>query len=166
MRRVAGLVVLAAAALAQATWAPRLEVGGAFPNLVLVAVVALSWTVGTRTAMVWAVAGGLLLDLTSSGSIGPHALALLPGVYVIGFWKRNLERANALHVALTAALCTVLYSGALVLTDNLLGAPLPGTRVVVQLTFAAVMYNGLLMLLAAVLVRRLQTLDPAEAQTT
>lgn len=166
MRRAAGAVALAAASLAQATWAPSLEVGGAFPNLVLLVVVALSWTVGTRTAMVWAVAGGLLLDLTSSGSIGPHALALLPGVYVIGFWIRNLEHANALHVALSAAACTVLYSSLLVLTDNLLGAPLPGIRVAAQLTFAAAIYNAVLMPFAVALVRRLQTLAGAAPQAT
>ncbi len=158
--------MLAAAALAQATWAPWLEVGGAFPNLVLLAVVATSWTAGTRTAMVWAVAGGLLLDLTSSGSIGPHALALLPGVYVIGFWIRNLEHANALHVVLTAALCTVLYSLALVLTDNLLGAPLPEPRLFAQLALAAAIYNAVLMPFAVVVVRRFQILVRAVPQAT
>jgi len=86
------VALLAAAALAQVTWAPRFEVGGAFPNLVLLAVVAVTWTLGARSALVWACVGGLLLDLTASGPIGPHALALLPGVYVIasGFETWNV----------------------------------------------------------------------------
>lgn len=158
MRRAAGLALMVAAALAQATWAPRLEVGGVFPNLVLLSVVALTWTLGTRPALVWAVVGGLLLDLTSSGPVGPHALAFLPGVYVIGFWIRNLEQPNALHIALTAVVCTVLYSVVLVLTYNLLGAPLPPFGAAAQLTFAAATYNAVLMPFAFELLRRLQSL--------
>lgn len=158
-----GLALMAGAALAQATWAPRLEVSSAFPNLVLLAAVALSWTLGTRSAMAWAVVGGLLLDLTSSGPVGPHALALLPGIYVIGFWIRNLEHLNPLHVAVSAAVCTVLYSAALVLTDELLGIPLPSLGTAVQLTFAAAIYNALLAPFAFELVRRLQTFGRAGA---
>ena len=159
-----GLAVMAGAAMAQATWAPRLEVGGAFPNLVLLTVVALSWTLGTRPAMLWALVGGLLLDLTSAGPVGPHALALLPGVYVIGFWIRNLERLNPVHVALSAAVCTLLYSIVLVLTDELLSTPLPALDTAVQLTFAAAIYNALLGPVAFELVRRLQTLVRAGPQ--
>lgn len=166
MRRVAGLSLMAAAALAQATWAPRLEVGGAFPNLVLVAVVALAWTVGSRAALLWAVVGGLLLDLTSSGPVGPHALALLPGAYLIGFWIRSLERPNAVNVALTGAVCTVVYSVVLVLTEELLGAPSLTLASAVELTLAAAIYNAVIAPLAFELVRRLHSLARAAPQPT
>jgi rod shape-determining protein MreD len=157
---------MSATALAQATWAPRFEAGGAFPNLVLLAIVALTWTLGTRSALVWAVVGGLLLDLTSSGPVGPHALALLPGVYVIGFWIRNLEHPNALHVALTAVVCTVIYAAVLVLTGDLLGTPPPAPGAAIQLTLAAALYNAVLMPFAFELVRRLQSLVRATPQAT
>lgn len=166
MRQVAGAGLMAAAALAQATWAPRFEVGGAFPNLVLLGVVALAWTLGTRSALVWAVAGGVLLDLTASGPVGPHALALLPGVYLVGFWIRNLEQPNALHVALTAALCTVVYSSVLVLSGERLDAPTPPLGVAAHLTLAAAAYNAALMPIAFELVRRLQTLTRSGPQPT
>lgn len=144
MRRAVGAALLAAAALIQVTWAPRFEVGGAFPNLVLVAVVAVAWTSGPRVGMVWASIGGILLDLTAAGPIGPHALALLPGAYLIGFWTRILEQPNFLHVALTAALATALYSVVLVLTGEMLGMPVPPLGVAVHLGFAAAVYNALL----------------------
>lgn len=166
MRRAFGAMLLVAAALAQVTWAPRLEVGGAFPNLVLLAVVAVTWTLGARSGLVWACVGGVLLDLTAPGPIGPHALALLPGVYVISFWIRNLEHPNALHVALGAALTTALYSASLVLTDNLVGMPVPSFGVAAQLAFAAAVYNALLMPIAIELVRRLQTLVRLGPQPT
>ncbi len=164
MRRVAGLVLMVAAALAQATWAPRLEVGGAFPNVVLLVVVATCWTLGPRAALAWAMVGGLLLDLTAAGSIGPHALALLPGVYVIGFWIRNLEHAGALHVALTCAFSTVIYSIVLLLVGGLLGTPLPMFGAAVQLTLASAIYNGLLMPFALELARRLHTVTGGAPQ--
>lgn len=156
MRRVAGAALLAAAALAQVTWAPRFEIAGAFPNLVLLAVVATTWTLGPRSGMVWACVGGVLLDLTSSGPIGPHALALLPGVYVIGFWTRNVEQATVVHVALTAAVSTLLYSAVLVLAADLLGLPVPPAGVVAQLALTAAVYNAVLMPFAFELLRRFQ----------
>ena len=159
-------MLLVTAALAQVTWAPRLEVGGAFPNLVLLAVVAVTWTLGARSGLVWACVGGVLLDLTAPGPIGPHALALLAGVYVISFWIRNLEHPNALHVALSAALTTAVYSALLVLTDNLVGMPAPTFGVAAQLAFAAAVYNALLMPIAIELVRRLQTLVRLGPQPT
>ena len=156
MRRAAGAALLAVAALAQVTWAPRFEIGGAFPNLVLLAVVATTWTLGPRSGMVWACVGGVLLDLTSSGPVGPHALALLPGVYVIGFLTRNVEQATTVHVALTAGLTTLLYSVVLVLAADLLGLPVPAAGVVVQLALTAAVYNAALMPFAFEVLRRFQ----------
>ncbi len=165
MRRVAAAALMAAAALAQVTWAPRFEVGGAFPNLVLLAVVGVTWTLGARAGMVWACVGGGLLDLTSSGAIGRHALALLAGAYLVGLWTRDLERATAVHVALTAALTTLVYSAVLVVTAGLLGQPAPELGVALQLALAAAVYNGLLMPFAMVLLRRLQALTRATPAT-
>jgi len=155
---------MAAAALAQVTWAPKFEVGGAFLNLVLLAVVGVTWTLGARAGMIWACVGGVLLDLTSSGAVGAHALALLAGAYLVGFWTRNLEHATAVHVALTAAVSTVLYSAVLVLTAGLLGQPVPEPGVAIQLTLAAAVYNALLMPFEMELLRRLQALTRSAPQ--
>ena len=165
MKRIAGALLLLAAALVQVTWAPRIDIAGAFPNLVLLAVGGLAWTSGVRTALVWACAGGLLLDLASPGPLGPHAIGLLAGVYVTGFWARNLDRQNALHPAVTAAVSTVLYSLILVLADDLLGLPAPPPALAAQLTVAASIYNALLMPLAVIVVRRLQGTAFAEPAT-
>ncbi len=164
MNRAAGAALMAAAALAQVTWAPKFEVGGAFPNLVLLAVVGVTWTLGARAGMIWACVGGVLLDLTSSGAVGAHALALLAGAYLVGFWTRNLEHATAVHVALTAAVSTVLYSAVLVLTAGLLGQPVPEPGVAIQLTLAAAVYNALLMPFEMELLRRLQALTRSAPQ--
>jgi rod shape-determining protein MreD len=158
MKRLIGGLLMLAAALVQVTWASRVEVAGAFPNLVLLAVIALTWTAGVRNGLVWACVGGLLLDLTAPGPLGPHALALLAGAYVSGFWARNLDRENPVHPAVAAAASTVLYSMILVGADDLLGLPVPPMRLAIQLTVAASVYNALLMPLAVTLIRRLHAL--------
>ncbi len=158
MKRLIGGLLMLSAVLVQVTWASRLEVAGAFPNLVLLAVIALTWTAGVRSGLVWACVGGLLLDLTAPGPLGPHALALLAGAYATGFWARNLDRESPIHPALAAGVSTVLYSLILVGADGLLGLPVPPMRLAIQLTVAASIYNALLMPLAAVSLRRLHAL--------
>lgn len=152
-----------AAALVQVTWAPRVEIAGAFPNLVLLAVIGLTWTHGVRAGMAWACVGGLLLDLTAPGPLGPHALALLACAYVTGFWARNLERESLVHPAMAAAVCSALYAVLLLAADDTLGLPVPALPFAVQLTVAACIYNALLMPPALAVLRRLSMPAPAGA---
>ncbi|TMC87026.1 MAG: rod shape-determining protein MreD, partial [Chloroflexi bacterium] len=91
MMRLLGFAAFLAAALLQVTWAPGLAIWGAYPNLVLLMMVVITWRNGARAGMFWACWGGVLLDLTGPGPIGPHALALLAGAYVSGFWTRNVD---------------------------------------------------------------------------
>jgi rod shape-determining protein MreD len=166
VRRIAALGVILALALVQVTWAPRLSIAGAFPNLVLVAVVGITWMQGVRAGLVWACIGGVLLDLTASGPIGPHALALLTAAYATSLWARNLERPNALHAALTACMGTVAYSVTLVLTDGLLGMPAMDAAAVARLTIAAAIYNAVLAPFALEFMRRLRALVRDAPQPT
>jgi len=157
MRRVAGLGVMVALALVQVTWAPHASVAGAFPNLVLIAVVAITWTRGVRAGLAWACVGGVLLDLTASGAIGPHALALLTCAFATSLWASNFERPNALHAALTAAAGTLAYSLTLFVIGGFLGNPVMDPGLVVRVTMAAAAYNAVLAPLALDLLRRLRT---------
>jgi rod shape-determining protein MreD len=154
MKRALGAALMLAAALIQVTWAPRLEVFGAFPNLVLLAVVALTWTRGVRAGLLWACIGGVLLDLTAAGPVGPHAIGLLTGAYLTGFWTRNLERQRAIDVALAAFVSTAAYSFVLVASDDTLGLPVPPLAVALELTLAACAYNAILMPAALALLRK------------
>jgi rod shape-determining protein MreD len=142
--RAAAAAAVVAAALLQVTIASRFEVGGVLPNLVLVAVVVIAWTLGPRTGLVLACAGGLLLDLGTAGPVGPHALALLGGPYLIGWLSRRVQPPSAVVVAVTAAPATLLYSVVL------FGLQVPPIEML-----AAATYNTVLVLFAFVLVRSL-----------
>ena len=155
MKRLGVAALLLATVLVQVTWAPRITVAGAFPNLALVAVIAITWTAGLRQGMVWACVAGLMLDLTSDGPLGPHAVALLAGAYLTGFWIRNLDRESLLHPVVAAAVSTAVYSLVLVVADNVLGLPVPPLGIALQLIVAASIYNAALMPIALGLVRKL-----------
>jgi rod shape-determining protein MreD len=157
VKRLGIATLLLATVLVQVTWAPRITVAGAFPNLALVAVIAITWTAGVRSGMAWACVAGLMLDLTSDGPLGPHAVALLAGAYLTGFWVRNLDRESVLHPIVAAAASTAVYSLVLVLADNLLRLPVPALGTTLQLIVAASVYNAALMPVALVLGRRLHT---------
>lgn len=130
--------------LVQVTWAPHLQLYGAFPNLVLTAVVCMTWVRGPRVGLVWACVGGLLLDLTAPGPLGPHALALLVGAYAVGFWVRNVSSASLIQPAVAAATASALYSLVLIAADDMLGLPLPPLGLAFQLAAAACVYNAVL----------------------
>jgi rod shape-determining protein MreD len=139
-----------------------MTVAGAFPNLALVAVIAITWTGGVRSGLAWACIAGLMLDLTAAGPLGPHAVALLAGAYLTGFWNRNFDRESLLQPVFAAALSTALYSLVLVAADDTLGLPVPPIGVAVQLMVAASVYNALVMPFALALLRS-QAPTPREA---
>ena len=151
----AALLMLAAAML-QVTWAPALSVHGAFPNLVLVLVTVITWTRGQRAGLLWACAGGLLLDLTAPGPLGPHALALLAGAYVSGFWVRNVDPYEPAHPLIATAVSTAIYSAVLVGADDLLNLPVPAPALVLELAVAAAVYNSVLVLPIILVAKRLR----------
>jgi rod shape-determining protein MreD len=155
VKRLGIAALMLATVLIQVTWAPRLSVAGVFPNLALVAVIAVTWTAGVRAGMVWACVAGLMLDLTAPGPLGPHALALLAGAYLTGFWIRNLDRESVLHPVLAAGASTAVYSLILIATDDTLGLPVPPVGVALQLVVAACVYNAVLMPFVLVVVRKL-----------
>jgi rod shape-determining protein MreD len=154
MTRLVGFGLLLGAALVQVTWAPKLGVFGAFPNIVLVAVVCIAWNSGTRAGLAWACVGGILLDLTAPGPLGPHALALLAGAYITGTWSRSADHASMLQPALASVVSTALYSAVLVGADDTLGLPVPPLRVAIELAGAAALYNAVLVIPALLLMRR------------
>ena len=165
MKRLAGAALMLATILAQVTWAPRLTIAGVFPNLALVAVIATTWTGGVRVGMAWACVAGLMLDLTAPGPFGPHAVALLAGAYLTGFWIRNVDPDSVLHPMLAVAASSAAYSIILVAADDTLGLPVPPLGVALQLVLAASIYNAVLMPVALVFLRRRQAAPAIRASS-
>jgi rod shape-determining protein MreD len=165
MKRLAVAAVLLATTMVQVTWAPRLTIAGVFPNLALVAVIAITWTGGVRAGMAWACVAGIMLDLTAPGPFGPHAVALIVGAYVTGFWTRNVDPESVLHPMLAVAASSAAYSIILVAADDTLGLPVPPLGVALQLLVAASIYNAVLMPVALLILRRRQAAPAIRASS-
>jgi rod shape-determining protein MreD len=165
MKRLAVAAVLLATILVQVTWAPRLTIAGVFPNLALVAVIAVTWTGGVKAGMAWACVAGIMLDLTAPGPLGPHAMALMVGAYLTGFWIRNVDPESVLHPMLAVAASSAAYSIVLVAADDTLGLPVPPLGVALQLLVAASIYNAVLMPVALLFLRRRQAAPAIRASS-
>lgn len=70
-------VLVVAAALLQAAWVAKVSLWGAQPNLVLVVVVGWSLLRAGREGLLWAMVGGVMLDLFSAAPLGTFTVALL-----------------------------------------------------------------------------------------
>lgn len=95
------VIAFGAAALVQVALLPALKIGGVAPNLILDIVVAQALLQGTRAALVWALIGGLWLDLLSGGPFGMYTLGLLAAAWVTGIGGRTVYRN---HLLLTIAM--------------------------------------------------------------
>jgi rod shape-determining protein MreD len=90
-------LILLALALVESSWGRAISIAPVHPDLVLVAVI--SWTIlcGTTEGLVWAVVGGLCLDLFSSG---PFGLTVIPLVAVSLLARLGYSRVFGAHIIL------------------------------------------------------------------
>jgi rod shape-determining protein MreD len=102
-------ILLVIASLLQSTAANRLEVRGVKPDLVLLLVIIGALIYGSRAALVWAFAGGLVLDLFSGGPLGSSSLALMAAALVVGIGHNTLSRYNLLVPLAAGAVGTWVY---------------------------------------------------------
>lgn len=97
--------LLVAAALLHGTIIPML---GWRPDLMLVLVVTWSLLRGLPEGLLWAFAGGILLDLLSGGPFGAFTIALLVAALMAGVIHRAAFHVGLLQVAVVA-LATFAY---------------------------------------------------------
>jgi rod shape-determining protein MreD len=88
----AGVAVLIALVVVQTSILPHLIGGGLKPNLVLVWVASWSLLNGAREGALWALGGGLLLDLLSGAPFASSTISLLLVSQVSG-----VEQVRAIH---------------------------------------------------------------------
>lgn len=74
--------LLPALALLQSSVASQLRILGVTPNLVLMAVLAWALIKGIRAGILWALVGGLSLDLVGNGPPGASLLAITVAVFL------------------------------------------------------------------------------------
>jgi rod shape-determining protein MreD len=132
-------------ALLQATVLPELRILGVKPELMLLSVLAWSLLRGSEEGMVWALVGGLMLDLFSGGPVGASALALLAVSFVSGMIEPSLVRAGFLLPMGAALGGTVLYQLLFLLVVQLTRGAVAWLDNLIQVTLPSLAVNTLLM---------------------
>jgi len=114
-------------AILQSAAAPRLEVSGARPDLMLLSVV--SWSLlaafrarelqyageppsllrGINDGVVWGFIGGIFLDLLSTAPFGLSALALMVAALVVGVFSVGVSSPGFMLVPLMAVTGTLVF---------------------------------------------------------
>lgn len=120
MRFVAALLVVVAAAVLQVTWIPRAAVAGVFPDLVLVVILAVSWSRSFATGLVLGLVAGVLLDVLRPAPAGLHPLVLCVALFAARLLQEMLQPAKFLFAA-CVLLASVAYSTTLSATALAVG---------------------------------------------
>jgi rod shape-determining protein MreD len=113
------------AGLLELTIGSYLRVGNAQPHFVLV--FGVIWTIasGPDAALVWAFAGGLLLDVLAPRPLGTSAFSLLIALSLAGLAVRPFNRIRAVAPIPLVPLLSVVYSVLLLVTFGALRSPIP-----------------------------------------
>ena len=139
---------LVAATLIQVTFVARLDPSIPEPNVPLLLVVVWAWTDGGPVAMRWALAAGLLLDLTATGPIGLHALCLLAAAYAAGLVAMPLGGGSPLVSAAAGAVAAAVYAVVLLVAADALGLAALSGRAAVPVVAGQVLVTAVLSPLA------------------
>jgi rod shape-determining protein MreD len=101
---------LVVTALLQTSVMPSLSSSGVMPDVMLLVVVSWSLLRGTGEGLLWALGGGLLLDLTSGGPFGVAAASLVLSSVIIGLGELNIVRDSPWLPLVASLLATTVYN--------------------------------------------------------
>ena len=154
MRVALAVVVPLIAALVQGGVAGAVSVGGAFPNVPVLAAASWSVAAGAGEGLWWAFVGGLATDVLSAGPLGAFTVAALPGTLLVGLGERSAAKpvpilAGAVAIGLAALVAQLIYLGLLAF----LGRSFGPADVTLAQTVGVGIYTGALALAVYPLAR-------------
>lgn len=155
-----GLLLAVLTGILHAAVAPVIAIGDVHPNLLLVAVVAVTVLRGFGPGVAWAVAGGLTANLLTRDPLGSVPLGLLVAVATTAGGARLFGRLSwafpVAAVALASLVVDAISLAVLFMVDPPLSGGVPFNRVV-----AAALFNAVIAAIAILPARRI--LDRAGA---
>ena len=146
MAYLIGLPLLAFAAVLEATVLSQFRLFGGSVDLVLLLV--LSWTIvgEWRGGAIWAVMGGLCLDLLSGGPFGANALGLVVVAYGASLSEGRFWNSHVLLPLASVLLGTVVYHLVYLSALAVTGHTVTWGLSLSQVTLPTVLLNTLFML--------------------
>jgi rod shape-determining protein MreD len=150
-------VILGVLALLQSTVLPRITVLGVHPDVMLMVVTAWSLLRGSEEGMLWALIGGLTLDLLSSAPFGVCTLPLLLVSFLCGLSQRGVFRFDLLIPILVIPAATLVYGSTILILLKLLGWPATWGESLQHIILPSMLVNTLCMPFVYVLMRLVHT---------
>jgi len=132
----------------------HLEICNAYPNLILILVLALSVSKDWKNNWIWIIFGGFMLDIFSfNNPIGISILGLFLINYLANFFSHNIfKKTNVFFVILIGIGGTLIYRIVLVLTFLILGITFELS--LIQISFQLV-YNIVILVPTFYLIKKL-----------
>lgn len=140
------VLALGLAALLQVSLLPALHVGGVYPNLVLMVMVAWALLRGARSAVIWALIAGLWLDLLSGRAFGGYTLGLVAAAYLAGLGAQTVYRPTIILALAMGAVATIVQDGIQMLLSWLSGGTFSLSDALLRLVLPEIVYNSVIML--------------------
>jgi rod shape-determining protein MreD len=140
------VLALGLAALLQVSLLSALHVGGVYPNLVLMVIVAWALLRGARSAVIWALIAGLWLDLLSGRAFGVYTLGLVVAAYLAGLGAQTVYRPTIFFALAMGAVATIVQDGIQILLSLLSGGTFSLPDALLRLVLPEIVYNSVIML--------------------
>ena len=131
----------------QSTALPHLAVVGVKVDLVVLLVIACSIRRGIEFGLVWAVIGGLALDVLSVGPFGANVVGCTVAALVAGSFGPTLRRASALLPLALTPLASILATLATAVAMALIGWPILWPQTVALVVLPSALLDSLAMFL-------------------
>jgi len=157
---VKAAALLFGAAVIQVSLLSSLEVAGAVPDLLLVALLSVALLRGSLFGAICGFAAGLVLDTAQLQTLGVTSLLYTVGAYWIGRYGETTGRDRGHAPFVSVGVVTVLYAIGALLLHYLLGQGGSARAVLVEGILPSLAFNLVLTAPVYALVRRL--LRPAE----
>ena len=147
MRTLIPLITLISAALLQVTLSPYVKISGVHPDLVFVLVIGWMILRGLEEGHLWALIGGLSLDVLSGAPFGVFTLSMLLVALTANlFHGRVLVSSIVLPLSLTFPL-GLLFNGLVLLFLDLLGRHIVWSDVFFSKLLPLAIFDTMIMML-------------------
>ena len=153
-----GIPAIILLAIAQSAVVSHLRLAGGQADVVLVAVVAWGLTGRSKEAMVFGLAGGIILDLLSALPIGTTSLILVVIAYLVALTEGRLWGAHLLTPPAVVFAASLAFSGYQLLASVLAGAAVDWPTITSRVLLPEAFLNVVLSVPAAQLAAALQRL--------
>ncbi len=129
--------------ISQTSFFPNLNILGVRPDLVLLATITVGLVWSLRYSLLLAIAGGLVLDLSGSGTVGLSSIALLPVAVLTSLEALEVVESRLPAMLILTILGTVLYYLVLMLLFQATSATLPWLDLLVSMLPLTVLINSM-----------------------